>query len=93
MAANLRLVSSNPQRAPGHHHAGAALHHLAQRLAAMVQDGNIGFARAIARAELLTPIEIGVVCTGMVQAGIAESRILAVFAGVAGNSPAPRRSA
>ena len=80
MGTHLRLASSNPQRAPGHHHAGAALHSLALCLAHHVHSGRTGLAHAIAEAEALTPIEIGIVSTWMVKASIAESQILAVLA-------------
>lgn len=81
MGTNLRLVSSNPQRVPGHHHNGATLHKLALRLTGHVQAGNTGFAHAIAGIEALTPIEMGVVSTWMARAGVAESQILAVMLG------------
>lgn len=89
MSANLRLVSSNPQCIPGHHHDGAALHRLALRLTGHVQAGNTGFAHAIADCEVLTPIEIGIVSAWMAKSGVGESQILAVLVGNQGSSRKP----
>lgn len=95
MRPHLRLIASNPQRVAGHHHAGAALHSLALCLARHVHNGKAGVAHTIAAAEALTPIEIGIVSTWMVQAGIVEAQILSVLAGTASASPkaTPRLSA
>ena len=95
MRTHLRLVSSNPQRTPGHHHAGAALHALALCLAGHARKGNTRIAHAIAHAEALTPIEIGIVSTWMVQAGINEAKILSVLteATCKAGEPSPRLSA
>ncbi len=79
MRTQLRLIANNPQRAAGHHHAGAALHALALCLAGHVRKGKAGIAHAIAQAEALTPIEIGIVSTWMIQEGIAETQILAAL--------------
>jgi hypothetical protein len=81
MITNLRLVSSNPQQIPEHHHDGAALHRLALRLTAHVRAGNTHFAHALAGIEALTPIEMGIVSCWMVRAGIDESQILTVMVG------------
>lgn len=81
MSVNLRLVSNNPQCAPGRHHDGAALHRLALRLTGHVQAGNTGFAHAIAGIEALTPIEMGIVSAWMAKSGVGESQILAVMVG------------
>jgi hypothetical protein len=95
MGTQLRLIASNPQRTAGHHHAGAALHALALCLARHVRSGKPRIAHAVAKAEALTPIEIGIVSTWMVQAGIVEAQILSVLAGTASASPkaTPRLSA
>ena len=95
MGTQLRLIASNPQRAAGHHHAVAALHALALCLVRHVQNDRARIAHAIAEAEALTPIEIGIVSTWMVQAGIVEAQILSVLTGTAGASPraTPRLSA
>jgi len=79
MGTQLRLIASNPQRAAGHHHALAALHALALCLARHVRSGKPHIAHAVAKAEALTPIEIGIVSTWMVQAGIVEAQILSVL--------------
>jgi|JI10StandDraft_1071094.scaffolds.fasta_scaffold260951_2 hypothetical protein len=95
MRTQLRLIASNPQRAAGHLHAGAALHALALCLVHHVQNDRARTAHEIAEAEALTPIEIGIVSTWMVQAGIVEAQILSVLTGAAGASPkaTPRLSA
>ncbi len=95
MRTQLRLIASNPQRAAGHLHAGAALHALALCLVRHVQNDKARIAHAIAEAEALTPIEIGIVSTWMVQAGIVEAQILSVLTSAAGASPkaTPRLSA
>jgi hypothetical protein len=81
MNANLRLVSSNPQRISRRRHDGAALRHLALRLSGHVRAGNTGFACAVAGVETLTPIEMGIVSAWMAKSGVAESQILAVMVG------------
>jgi Amt family ammonium transporter len=60
-----------------------------------VQNDRARTAHEIAEAEALTPIEIGIVSTWMVQAGIVEAQILSVLTGAAGASPkaTPRLSA
>lgn len=83
MTAHLRLVSSNPQRVPGHHHIGASLYGLALRLAELIHDGHTGLAHVVVCAETLTPIEIGVISAWMSRAGIAEAMILDALAGEA----------
>lgn len=81
MSTMLRLVASNPNRNPGHHHDAAELHRLALRLSGLLRQGNTVLARAIVRIETLTPIEMGVVSTWMVRSGVPEPQILAVVAG------------
>lgn len=95
MAAHLQLVSSNPQRAPGHHLTATALHRLALCLADHVLDGHAELAQAIVGAEALTPIEIGTVSTWTARAGLSESQILDVMTAELDLPPhaTPRRSA
>ena len=75
----LKLVADNPGVKPLCRTSGAALHALANRLAAGVRAGDAAGVRSAVAREALSPIGIAAVATWMLRAGLNESEIMSVM--------------